>query len=284
MEKNPMPDKTILEDLFVELQNKSLWEKYWRFKYLHLPQFGDQIVDILPTISDMEALLKNEIIPGEETIRFVGFEKNGDLEIKEWLIHRSSPGFNFSGTINLPQAETVFPGMVLLASELEAFFQGSINLQIFFAMEEGGLPPHTDLNDSLIFQIAGKKRWIIEDLDEQSDLKDGNAGAKLSPKARSVVLEPGDVLYKPSNAIHSTEHLDFPNLALTASIQTMTARDVLLAYLKVSLAGDPKWMERWPLLTDDPRREEIIEIISEASKELSQKLPSGEELEKSWKT
>lgn len=274
----------MLEDLFVELQNKSLWEKYWRLKYLHLSKVCHRFMGVLPTIGDMETLLENEVIQTEETIKFIGFEQNDGLEIKEWLVHRSSPRFDFSGTINLPQAEAVFPSLVLLASELKEFFQGSINLQLFFARKEGGLPPHTDLNDSLIFQIAGTKRWIIEDLDEKSDLKEGNTGAQLSPSARSVVLEPGDALYKPSNAIHSTEHLDFPNLALTASIQTWTARDVLLAYLKISLTGDQKWMERWPLLADDPRREEIIEIISRASEELGQKLPSGEELEKWWRT
>jgi hypothetical protein len=284
MGNNFIPDNRMLEDLFVELQNKSLWEKYWRLKYLHLSKVCHRFMGVLPTIGDVETLLENEVIQTEETIKFIGFEQNDGLEIKEWLIHRSSPRFDFSGTINLPQAEAVFPSLVLLASELKEFFQGSINLQLFFARKEGGLPPHTDLNDSLIFQIAGKKRWIIEDLDEKSDLKEGNTGAQLSPSARSVVLEPGDALYKPSNAIHSTEHLDFPNLALTASIQTWTARDVLLAYLKISLTGDQKWMERWPLLADDPRREEIIEIISRASEELGQKLPSGEELEKWWRT
>ena len=284
MGKNFVPDNHMLEDLFVELENKSLWEKYWRFKYLHLSKVCHRFMGVLPTIDDMETLLENEVIQAEETIKFMGFEQNDGLEIKDWLVHRSSPGFDFSGTINLPQAEAVFPSLVLLANELKAFFQGSVNLQLFFSRKKGGLPPHTDLNDSLIFQIAGKKRWIIEDLDKKSDLKDGNTGAQLSPSARSVVLEPGDALYKPSNAIHSTEHLDFPNLALTASIQTWTARDVLLAYLKISLTGDQKWMERWPLLADDPRREEIIQIISRASDELGQKLPSGEELEKWWRT
>ena len=250
---------------------------------MHLPRAGLSLLKLMPTLKDIATLLRYDTIEERETIKFLSFAKDDGFKIRNWLVLRPTPRYDFSGTINIPLSEKIFPSLIVVANELQEFFGAPTNLQLFYSVKHSGLPPHTDVNDSLILQIFGRKRWTVADVCKDSDMKDGNAGAVLPPQASSVILEPGDVLYKPSNAIHSTENLTSPNLALTASIQTRTARDVLLEHLKISLSGDPVWMERLPLLVGDQRRKEVLELITEACKKLGKKLPTGKHLEQWWK-
>jgi lysine-specific demethylase/histidyl-hydroxylase NO66 len=86
-----------------------------------------------------------------------------------------------------------------LAGALARRFAAPANLQLFLARAGAGLRPHSDIHDSFILQIAGRKRWQVEDVDAAAPRPLGNAGGAFGAAARTIELEPGDVLYKPSH-------------------------------------------------------------------------------------
>jgi ribosomal protein L16 Arg81 hydroxylase len=118
------------------------------------------------------------------------------------------------------------------------------------------LRPHSDIHDSFVLQIAGRKRWRIEDPGDlaASSRPLGNTGGSFGDGARDVVLSPGDVLYKPSHGVHATASLDPGCLSLTASIVTRTAGEALLAWIEAVTQVDPAWRVQLPATPDDRRR------------------------------
>ena len=74
------------------------------------------------------------------------------------------------------------------------------------------VPPHTDRQDVLILQSAGRKHWkvfappAVEEVDPLRRGKDGDVldAAMLGEPLLEATLEPGDVLYVPLGFPHAT--------------------------------------------------------------------------------
>ncbi|MGI9052653.1 MAG: cupin domain-containing protein [Ilumatobacteraceae bacterium] len=74
--------------------------------------------------------------------------------------------------------------------------------------QAAALARHTDTHAVFALQVAGRKRWTVEGLDE-------------------VVMEPGDVLYLPAGTAHDARSLDVFSLHLTIGVLAVTWRDVV---------------------------------------------------------
>jgi len=149
--------------------------------------------------------------------------------------------------VNLMPAERWFPSLIPLAGALERAFVAPPSLQLFWGPPGGGANPHRDSNDSFVIQIVGPKRWLGTDIADLRPMVSGNSGAEFPSDLRTFDLEPGDVLYKPSHAVHATKSGTVATLSLTCSIVTRTAADLVLDLLRERMAEDPVWLERLPL-------------------------------------
>jgi hypothetical protein len=104
----------------------------------------------------------------------------------------------------------------------------SINLGIFAASPHAVTPAHPDRYHNLLLQLRGRKEiWLEDDLVSREHhvrvldyLRCPPAGVAALPRARSLVLEPGDGVYIPPYTFHWTQLLDEPGLALSIGFST----------------------------------------------------------------
>ena len=287
-------DDTILAILAGGVPESEFFATYWRRRFLFRTGAGRSLLAVMPSPEDVAALLGTDAREEHQVARFVSFPPSGRPVTRSWV---AAPG-RFPGgstrpserdegdeshldeAVNVPGAERWWPALAPFASALSRRFSAAVNLQLFLAPPGRGLNPHRDLHDSFVVQIAGRKRWTAADVAPDAPLAGGNSGGTLPPDATTFDLAPGDVLYKPSNAVHATASSDEPTLSLTASIVTRTARDVLLEWLGAALPADQEWLERFPLLADDPATPAARARLERASEALAIRLPSVGDLER----
>ena len=265
------------------MPEKEFFDQYWRSRFLYVPGGGSDLLAMMPSLEDVGAVLANDAVEESEAVRFLSFPRNARPIYRTWIAPGTGrPVRDPREPVNLVDTARCFPRMRAFAEELDAHFGSGIHLQLFYATGPDGLLPHSDINDSFILQIVGRKRWRVRDVPAGEPLKKGDAGGELPPGSDSLVLEPGDILYKPSGGVHATESLENPTLSLTASVVTYTAWEVLLGFLKAHYPSDSAWLERFPLGFDQLRDETVEKRIAAACQDLSRTLPRLEELQDWW--
>ncbi|MCA9660723.1 MAG: hypothetical protein KC486_20445 [Myxococcales bacterium] len=231
----------------------------WRRRFRVFPRAGMGLLAAMPSVAEVRAALDGPAIEVDRASRFLSFPGDGDVIVRSWVAGALG-GPADDEAINLPAADARFPALEPIRRALAARFGAPVHLQLFFAGAGAGagvgLRPHRDIHDSLVLQIAGRKRWRIEDPGElaASSRPLGNTGGSFGAGAREVVLSPGDVLYKPSHGVHATASLDPGCLSLTASIVTRTAGEALLAWVSAVTEVEPAWRIQLPATADDRRR------------------------------
>ncbi len=251
--------------------------EYWRSRFLFLPGAGSDLLGRMPSLAQVEEILGRQSVEEARAVRFLSFTPDGKPIHRMWLVggDDATPR-DPREPVNILRAERSFPQLEPLAERIARFFGAPSNLQLFYSCGKEGLRPHTDIHDSFVIQIYGRKRWHVVDLQGKGALKSGNDGAVLPADAQTYELTPGDVLYKPSHAVHATETVEGPSLSLTASIVARTAGEVLIEYLSPLVDSDPAWLERLPV---DPNDHETRRRLEAACRRRGRTLPEVEALE-----
>jgi hypothetical protein len=99
-----------------------------------------------------------------------------------------------------------------------------------------GFDPHFDMDDVIVLQVAGTKKWYFENLAVKSAIKrlaDG-VSAKYEEED-SVILTPGDWCFIPAGYVHHAKSLDKTSLHMTFSMHSPRAYHFLEHALKNSL-------------------------------------------------
>ncbi len=216
----------------------------WRRRFLHLPGAAAAFLDAMPTLAEVDARLAGLALDDASSLPVFTFPPGGAPIVRALRVGTARP-LPVDEAQNLPHADASFPALRPLAQGLARRFAAPVNLQLFRARRGLGLRPHSDVHDSFILQIVGRKRWRIED-PAPDRLPPGNAGGDFGPAARTVDLAPGDLLYRPSHGVHATESLDDDTLSLSATVGTLTAADALLRWIAAAAALDPIWRTRLP--------------------------------------
>jgi hypothetical protein len=116
-----------------------------------------------------------------------------------------------------------------------------------------GFPPHFDITDVFIVQIAGSKAWrIYPDYADRKPLP--TADTPWEPQrhqpigaGEELTLRTGDVLYIPRGDMHSAASLAEESMHLTISLAPMTCADMLAAALARVAKDDETFRKRVPL-------------------------------------
>jgi len=242
---------------------------YWRRRYLHIPGGANSFLSLMPSLDQVESMLDAPCYLDDDVAHFISLTVDSNPPIRQWSVGVGAPrNRNRDEAINLLPADRWFPSLFPLAGGLFRAFGAPPSLQLFWGPPGGGANPHRDSNDSFVIQIVGPKRWLGTDITDDRPTVSGNAGAEFIGDPLTFDLEPGDVLYKPSHAVHATRSATVPTLSLTCSIVTRTAADVLLDLLRERMAEDPTWLERLPLAhgaqgsDDDPARSRIAQALA----------------------
>ena len=272
----------MINGLLGGMDEGEFFARYWRRRFLHVPGGAGDFLPVMPTRADVEVLLDRPGHEDPDVVHFLTFPVTGEPVVRSWAAGRGDARLrDRREAVNLSPADRWFPALAPLASAMAATFGAPASLQLFWAPPGGGVTPHRDANDSFVVQIEGRKRWRGEDVAAGRPAVAGNGGGVLPSGARVFDLAPGDVLYKPSHAVHTTESAGQPTLSLTCSVCTRTAGDVLLDSLRTRLAADPVWLERLPLVggPDGSDDDEARALLDDALARLGGRLPTRADLE-----
>jgi Cupin superfamily protein len=238
--------------LLGDMSEDEFFAHYWRKRYLHIPGGANALLPLMPSIDQVESMLDAPCYLDDDVAHFISLTVDSNPPIRQWTVGVGEPRRrNRDEAINLLPADRWFPRLIPIAGGLQRAFGAPPSLQLFWGPPGGGANPHRDSNDSFIIQIVGPKRWLGTDIDDDRPSVSGNAGSEFVGDPLTFDLDPGDVLYKPSHAVHATRSATVPTLSLTCSIVTRTVSDVLLDLLRERMAADPIWLERLPLARGD---------------------------------
>lgn len=266
-----------------EMSDSEFFASYWRRRFVHAVGGANALVELMPTIDDVEALIDRPGHVDRELARFISFPPSGQPIAEQWAVGVvPAHGRDRNQAVNLAPAATWFPELIPLAAAVQRCFGAPANLQLFWGPPGGGLNPHFDTNDSFVIQIAGSKRWFGTDVTDARPSKTGSGAAQFETEPDIFDLEPGDVLYKPSHAAHSTSTTgDTPALSLTCSIMTRTAGDLVVEAIRQRLAADPVWFERIPMVHADGSDDDLARPRIEAAlNALAADMPTLPDLER----
>jgi len=237
--------------LLGEVDQDDFFATYWRRRYLHVPGGAAGILGLMPTLDEVQAVLDTPGHPDGDVAHFISFPASGVPVTRQWSVGVTPARTRDpSEPVNLLPADRWFPDLFPFAAALERAFGAPASLQLFWGPPGGGLNPHRDMNDSFVIQIVGSKRWLGTDITDDRPTVSGIGGAEFATSPQAFDLAPGDVLYKPSHAVHTTTSGDDTTLSLTCSIVTRTAGDLALDVLRERMADDPAWLERVPFAPD----------------------------------
>jgi hypothetical protein len=134
-------------------------------------------------------------------------------------------------TLILNCADELFSGVQTLAESCEEFFRIPVSANLYAGWrKDQAFELHWDDHDTLVLQLAGRKRWLVFEPTEPHPLPGASVAAPPTPRDLPVwqgVLEDGDLLYMPRGWWHVAFPMDEPTLHLTVAWPHRTGADLL---------------------------------------------------------
>jgi ribosomal protein L16 Arg81 hydroxylase len=134
-------------------------------------------------------------------------------------------------TITLPALHLTWLPLRELCARLEQQLDHSIHANVYVTPGQcAGFPPHYDTHDILVLQIAGRKRWLIDE--PTIKLPHDSQGFKPEgftpgPRLAEIELAAGDLLYLPRGYVHSTTTSRCHSAHITIGINIYSWVDVV---------------------------------------------------------
>jgi ribosomal protein L16 Arg81 hydroxylase len=224
------------------------------------------VLDNLFSLPRLERLLHEEqqlstqidIFDGTHLRQFVDQQRkpgqtNFDV-VADYLRH--------GATIRVRSAERFDPQLGVLLKGIERCFVGRCDGNIYLTPPaKSGFPPHFDITDVFVVQLAGKKHWRIYDhYTNKSELPLSDAQWEpgrfdpLSPP-REFELGRGDVLYLPRGVMHEAFCTARESMHLTISLASLTYADLLRKAIATAAAGNIELRRRVPSFAANDERE-----------------------------
>ncbi len=188
---------------------------------------------------DIEKLLKRDSIYEKKLIRGATYD-NGIENQK--VIHSKQEALDLyanQGSFVLNHLNRILDEnheLNQLTSELRSKFHcpdSSIQLALFYTAPHGhGFAPHIDHNEFFVWQLAGKKKWDLYDIDP--NFERNNCESLPNAPLSQIQVEPGDFLYIPRHTIHNVknEHSE-PSISISIIMKIPSKLDFMLTIFKL---------------------------------------------------
>jgi hypothetical protein len=258
----------------------AFFQDYWEKAPLHASHSAGHFSDIF-RLEDVDHLLSLPGLVGSELFRLLNRNSPGDVLAFEsggqtLSLAQIYHAFEEGSTINVLGLHRFWPRVAALCRDLEETLHHRIYCNLFFAPPTAQpLHSHYDDQDVLILQLAGAKRWRIDEDPYPLPLRGDFADVPLGDRVRDIVLREGDVLYLPRGFLHEPTVVDSLSLHLTVGITPHRWVDLLASALIVSSQRTLSLRRALPpgVLFDSARHHELEgpcrELVSECFGTLS---------------
>lgn len=180
--------------------------------------------------------------------------------------------FREGQTIRVRDVERFDQALSRFVAGVERAFAATAQANVYLTPPgQHGFPPHFDITDVFVVQIAGLKDWTVyADYASKVELPlpvtDWNPD-RYTPRAvaETLTLQPGDVLYLPRGTMHSAACSTRESMHLTLAIASTTYADLLARAAEVAADANVELRRRVPLSagTTDTELEALADTVRE---------------------
>jgi ribosomal protein L16 Arg81 hydroxylase len=219
------------------------YAEYWERAPLFIPHRGADFYRGVLTDRDVEELISDP----DARFPAIRLAKGGwflppeaytqDVQMAQCTFHgvpdleRIAAEYAKGATITLTAMHSTCKPVRLLCTRLEQELDHRVDANGYVTPGHArGFPPHYDTHDVLVLQIAGSKRWRID----EPSIKLPHNSQPFQPEGftpgahlMEVELQPGDLLYLPRGYVHSTTTAASHSVHVTLGINVYTWADVV---------------------------------------------------------
>jgi hypothetical protein len=236
-----------LASLLRPLSLSEFFDRYWECNPLVIHRGDARFYEGLLTNEDLEDIISTsdirypairlakagsfyprEAFTSDLTLGRLTFEGVPDL-------NRICLEYAKGATITLPSLHRTWAPLSSLCIRLEEAVDYTVHANVYITPgDAAGFPPHYDTHEVLVLQIAGKKRWLIDEpplkLPHSSQGFDAEAYTP-GPRIMEIELLAGDALYLPRGYVHSTRTSESHSAHITIGINVLTWADLAREFM-----------------------------------------------------
>jgi ribosomal protein L16 Arg81 hydroxylase len=236
-----------LEDLLDPLSITEFFQNFWNRQFRHQEGAPERFERLFSWSRLNEVLEQHRLRPPRLRL----YKKGQPVDAREYMFMEGEPRLvsglltrqlSAGATLILDEAEEFDPALRNLTVALERLFRARVNVNLYAGWRtDNGFRLHWDPQDTLILQVAGRKRWEVHAPTRQYPVRNDIESAP-EPEGAPVwdaILEPGGLLYMPRGWWHVACPLNEPCLHLTITINMPKGIDLLewiVDQLKTSVA------------------------------------------------
>jgi ribosomal protein L16 Arg81 hydroxylase len=261
---NPRVDsRSWLFDLLAPVQVDEFLSTYWLKNHLFCRGPADRFSPLL-SWAQLNELLEHH---WREAFRFRLARQGRDLDPASYTDQgpygpRVRPKdvtdhLRRGATLSFDAIDELHEPLRCLAERFERFFRGGTKINIYAGWRAlHGLDLHRDNQEIFIFQLDGRKRWLLYGFSIDGIDCSGLPHTSVPPAGAQLdqVLTPGDLLYIPRGCYHVALPMNEPTLHLTLGVKNPRGIDLL------------QWMVERLKATDVARRD--LPLLAEAGERL----------------
>jgi Cupin superfamily protein len=145
-------------------------------------------------------------------------------------VNKISLEYGKGATVTLPALHRTWGPLSSLCIRLEEALDYATHANAYITPgETAGFPPHYDTQEALVLQIAGQKKWLVD----EPPLKLPHSSQSFKPESYTpgprileTELAAGDALYLPRGYVHSTTTSEQHSAHVTLGLNVLTWADV----------------------------------------------------------
>lgn len=145
-------------------------------------------------------------------------------------VKKISLEYGKGATLSLPGLHRTWGPLSGLCIRLEEALDYAAHANAYMTPgDTAGFPPHYDTHEVLVLQIAGRKRWLVDEPPVKlphSSQRFKAEGFTAGPRVMETELEAGDALYLPRGYVHSTTTSGYHSAHVTIGLNVLTWADV----------------------------------------------------------
>jgi ribosomal protein L16 Arg81 hydroxylase len=145
-------------------------------------------------------------------------------------VNKISLEYGKGATISLPSLHRTWAPLSSLCTRLEEAIDYAVHANVYITPgQAAGFPPHYDTHEVLVLQIAGKKKWLIDEPPlklPHTSQRFKSADYTPGPRMMEIELVAGDLLYLPRGYVHSTTTSEYHSAHVTLGINVLTWADL----------------------------------------------------------
>jgi Cupin superfamily protein len=157
-------------------------------------------------------------------------------------VNKISLEYGKGATVLLHGLHRTWVPLSSLCIRLEEALDYSVHTNVYITPgEASGFPPHYDTHEVLVLQIAGRKRWLIDEPSlklPHSSQRFKSEGFTPGPRLMEVELVAGDALYLPRGYVHSTTTSEHHSAHVTLGINVLTWADLAREFIPSCLENE----------------------------------------------